>query len=614
MEIYKHKIRFTKKLFLSLFVVLSMILTLTPQSVFASNKSAKRILGELSKDGKAWEFVIPEDAGDEVVLDFTSYMDSLLQNVSTYDHFWSPGATSTKPFIIKNESGKVFKYADADFLLDMEKDASKDYHYIDGPDAYGSRPNDIPKDSVVRVASQPLQSLFGVNSPSKLTVDNVVNAEAKIQQHGQVTANEKTATIPATVNTYADYALWFYNSFYDSDAESLDDLKMVYKLNLLGYARYNDPENLSDGNTAIKESLQAKGLTDQQIQTQIVEPRDALVEGKSFGHHLRMQRGANFAWAHYDTVIVESDPQIIQLAKDVLYQYGLRFSFDSSVDYDKIMYYEADTEEERDQQWKDWFNDKGELGWSTLCKTDFKVETLAQDQLTSAQQSMKKTIGQIRIEPTKTIEFNKPYLTMPGYAVVNAHRFMGALAGLSMNVTLKSVQAANFDSKALELQKRVVGAVLEDKAFTFEISSPQKDGISFEKTTCQNDENGYIDFGMIRFDQAGEYIVSVSEVQPEKVPAGWKYDQNDINFKFTVTENGFAYDVECESPDNICFVNRYGKPSVGPQKPTKEDEINSRDGMNKPQTSDDTQIMLLIGASVISLGLMTSLYRKKEHE
>ena len=610
--------RKANKLF-SLMLAAVMTVTTVPSVAMAADKDIRptSITGERTEDGKAWQFVIPDDASGEVVLDFSDYLDAVIRVPEEQGRNWDQGRNATIPFSIKNESGRVYKYADADFTLDMNAESDDDIYYISGKSPYGERPSKIGYHSAVRTLNQPIQSLYGKGS-DRLTTEDVVKVEDKIKEHGEVKFGEKTEVIPDTVNTYAEYALWFYNTFLDAGASSLSDLPLVYKFNILGYANAYDKDGLNQGNISVKEEeLQAKGMTDEEIEEQLIRPRNELIEGIGVSKPgIHVKRGEDWAWASYSCVIFETDPEIIKLAQDVFYQYGLRFTFNADADYDKVIFNDrANSKEEQIAQWEKWLEDEGELGWSTLCQTEFDVDTLKGESLSYAQQSVKNAIGSLRLASGENVDFDKAYITMPGYAVVNAHTYMGAMKGLGLNVTLKAVEDGVYDTEALELTKKVEGAELQDGQFEFALSTEAEDGIHFENATARNDKDGKIDFGDIRFDKAGEYVVSVQEVIPEDLEEGWKYDDSVKEFLFVVTEEDFGYKIEAGAKEEKAeFVNEFTPKEEVPEKEDEPKQDPPKEEQSTPKTGDTANVMLYAGLVILAAGVViVTILRRRTH-
>ena len=612
--------RKTNKL-LGLVLAAAMTVSAVPSMALAADGDSQppSITGEKTEDGKAWQFVIPEDASGEVELDFSEYLDALVRKPGEKDQNWDPGRKATLPFTIKNESGKVYKYSDADFSLDMKAESDEDIYYISGKTPYEERPEEIGFHSAVRTLNQPLQSLYKKVGSSDLTVEEVVKAEEKINMHGEVTVGDKTEKIPDTVVTYSDYVLWYYNTFFNADAKSLSELPQVYKLNALGYAVVNNDEDLNQGNSTAQTDMMVKDMTAEQIDEQLVQPMNKLIEGRGLGYNLRVS--SNGLWATYTCVIMETDPEMIKLAQDVFYKYGLRFTFDSEADKDKVFFVDrAQSMEEMKAQMAEWMKDEGELGWTTLCNTDFSVDTLKNDTLTYAQQSVKNTIGDLKLQAGESADYDHVYLTAPAYAVVNAHRFMGALKGLGLKVSLKAVEDAHYDTEALDITKTTKGAELKDGQFEFMIGSDAEAGIHFEKTTAKNDKAGNIDFGEITFDKAGEYVVTVKEVIPEKAEEGWEYDDSVKEFLFVVTEEDFGYRIEAGAKEEKAeFVNKFTPKKVVPEKedqpkqdPPKQDPPKEEPVV--PKTGDTSNMMLYTGMLLLAAAVVTgSIFRRREN-
>lgn len=569
---------------ISICLLAVMIAAIMPSAVHAEADYRIQISGNMTRDGKAWQFVIPRNITGEVELNFSEYLDTLLRNMD--EEGWKPGKTSSLPFAIKNESKRIYKYYDMDFVLNMYDESEDGIYYIGGKFPYKERPAGTEFRSIVRTHNDPLYALYGKERDGNLTVEEVAMAEEKIAGHGIVTVEDKSAEIPLDITTYDRYLLWYYNTFCDAQAESLMELPMRDKQNLLGYEEDGSRENFRT-----TEIVEAQNLSDQQMEEGIIQPRNKIIAGRSLGHEVEIKKDVDPPIVSYECVILETNPEVINLAQAVFYEQGLKFTFDDDLGKEKT----------------DALQDEGESGWSTLCKSDLKADTLQKEELTATQASVKRALGAMRLVSDGEVVFLHPKITLCPSAVLDAHQYMGALKGMGLSMILKPVHPVQVQTKELGIRKKVEGAGLEEGRFEFGIRSDQGEGIQFEKSVARNDAKGAVDFGNITFDREGEYVVTVEEKIPEPPDKGWTFDTTKKEFLFIVREEGYGFTVEGRKKEEVAeFVNKFVSKDTK-EEPHKKDDVKPKRKIKEekpPGTGDDNHVSLYMGVGILSVVLI----------
>ena len=356
-------------------------------------------------DGK-YLYVIPEGTKGKVILDGTGYIDALIsQCVNRTGELWNPGSTSGDlPIVIQNNSDLRYSYADASFGLDEAAEAQERYHIAS---TFGGQRLGQDNDKVIlRTASQPIQALYGMTSSSSLTTANLIDVEDKVEELG--------------FDSFAAYALNYYKTNFEDakDATSLLDLPVQYQLNLMGYASPAfDYPDLVQGNMGTNMSAEAaeeflKTLTEDERANVIAVDGTGLLEGTT------------------NLYLLETDPAIIEMGRQVAYKYGIAFTFNSGV-YSVVSGESGATEENLK------YLNEG-LGWTALSNAELSAEALQENGLTKAQEAIANTAGKISLMPGGTDESSMPrgQLVMPGYAIPNAMCSTAMLRGLTMQIEL----------------------------------------------------------------------------------------------------------------------------------------------------------------------------------
>ncbi len=104
--------------------------------------------------------------------------------------------------------------------------------------------------------------------------------------------------------------------------------------------------------------------------------------------------------------------------------------------------------------------------------------------------------------------------------------------------------------------KRLTGKSLEDGQFTFRL----KDENGKKVAEATNDKDGSILFKALKFDKAGTYRYTISEVNDKQ--KGITYDSSEKTVIITVKDSGEGYlQAQVESEDQLLFTNGYEEPT-----------------------------------------------------
>ncbi len=144
----------------------------------------------------------------------------------------------------------------------------------------------------------------------------------------------------------------------------------------------------------------------------------------------------------------------------------------------------------------------------------------------------------------------------------------------------------------LEGTKELTGRDLEAEEFTFEVRDEDGNVVA----TAKNDAEGKIVFPVIELEEAGIYLLTVTEVKGSE--KGMTYDATRYAVSVQVTNENGDLDYEITYPkDGVVFKNTYKKPDP-----------------SNPNTGDPTPLFLMIALMLCSgtaVVLMVILYKRK---
>ncbi len=116
----------------------------------------------------------------------------------------------------------------------------------------------------------------------------------------------------------------------------------------------------------------------------------------------------------------------------------------------------------------------------------------------------------------------------------------------------------------VELEKNLTGKDLEKDEFEFVLNEIIKDEDgntekSIQVSGRQNDENGNIDFGHLKFSKPGQYIFEAKEIIPENKNLGYTYDDRTLRVIVDVIrhEDRDVLEAGIRYPDGTKFRNKY---------------------------------------------------------
>lgn len=119
-------------------------------------------------------------------------------------------------------------------------------------------------------------------------------------------------------------------------------------------------------------------------------------------------------------------------------------------------------------------------------------------------------------------------------------------------ITFANKYEARGTTASIGAVKRLTGKDLRDGQFTFQL----KDGSGKVIDEAKNDETGAISFKALKFDKAGTYHYTVSEVNDKQKEI--KYDSGEKAVTITVKDSASGYlEAQVESEDQLIFTNAY---------------------------------------------------------
>ena len=119
-------------------------------------------------------------------------------------------------------------------------------------------------------------------------------------------------------------------------------------------------------------------------------------------------------------------------------------------------------------------------------------------------------------------------------------------------ITFANKYEARGTTAAIGAVKRLTGKELKDGQFTFQL----KDGSGKVIDEARNDETGAISFKALKFDKAGTYHYTVSEVNDKQKEIA--YDSSEKAVTITVKDSTSGYlEAQVESEDQLIFTNAY---------------------------------------------------------
>jgi len=149
--------------------------------------------------------------------------------------------------------------------------------------------------------------------------------------------------------------------------------------------------------------------------------------------------------------------------------------------------------------------------------------------------------------------------------------------------TIISKQTASYNIEA----KKYLNGELSDKTFKFNLKEVDILGQTIENgvnITAENDENGIITFGSIRYNEAGIHFYRISEVNENE--RNYEYDSKEYTIMVQVSEYNNYYLIEKslilsddENLDEIAFYNYGGETAIELSKTW--DDSNDQDGKRK---------------------------------
>ena len=145
----------------------------------------------------------------------------------------------------------------------------------------------------------------------------------------------------------------------------------------------------------------------------------------------------------------------------------------------------------------------------------------------------------------------------------------------------------------LEGTKELTGRDLEDEEFSFEVRDEEDNVVA----TAKNDAEGKLVFSAIELEEAGIYILTVTEVKGNE--KGMVYDATKYAVSVQITEDNGDLSCEVTYPkDGVVFRNTYEKPDP-----------------SNPGTGDETPLFLLIGLMLLSGGALATMlcFRKRRN-
>ena len=278
-------------------------------SVFAAETAEKTVVEGVANETTEYiDYIIGEDAGDTVVLDGSAMEYYILNQAwNPKPGSWMPGSTAVGRMNIINESGVPYVITGIE-VDTLSPDDMEGMSYPDGYEIYGPDGLLIPTEFVQhRTLSKPLADLYGLESAVNLTLDQLVNAEAKI--------TEKYAG--AGIETYADYLLYYFQENAEEIAPSISSKEANQKAFIEAVMAAQDFSELPDeaifwmnkGNAAVE-------ATEDEV--------SAVIEGNEKAE----------IYGHWDKnknryYIYEFDPVVAQTVYSIQFKKLMFFSFDN---------------------------------------------------------------------------------------------------------------------------------------------------------------------------------------------------------------------------------------------------------------------------------------------
>lgn len=279
-------------------------------SAFAADDEATIIGGVPNEETGMIDYIIGADAGDTVVLDGTVMEQFILGKAwDEKPHGWVPGDTSVGRMQIFNQSGSAYRVTGVRVSVFSPSDL-EGVTYPEGYDIKGPDGELIPTEYVQhRIPSKPLAALYGLDSTLKLTLDQLVNAEAKI-------AEDFAGT---DVKTYADYLFWYMQNNAETIAKEFSKNTAVQQklmADIAAATRFSDlPDNAifwlqRSGNAAVN-------ATDEEVAAVTAKNPKAGIYG-----HRDKKPGSRY-------YIYEFDQEVAQTNFNIQFRQLIFFTFDN---------------------------------------------------------------------------------------------------------------------------------------------------------------------------------------------------------------------------------------------------------------------------------------------
>ena len=280
-------------------------------SALAEDEPEATVIGGVANQETGMiDYIIDEDAGDTVVLDGT-VMEQFILNKAWQENpkGWVPGDTSVGRMQIFNQSGSAYLITGVKVSVFSPADL-ENVTYPEGYDIKGPDGSLIPTEFVQhRIPSKPLAALYGLDSTLDLTLEQLVNAEAKI-------AEDFAGT---DVKTYADYLFWYIQNNAETVAKEFSKTASVQEkliADIAAATRFSElPDNAifwlqRSGNAAVN-------ATDEEVAAVIAGNPKAEI----YGH-----RDEKPSSRYY---IYEFDEEVAQANFNIQFRKLVFFSFDN---------------------------------------------------------------------------------------------------------------------------------------------------------------------------------------------------------------------------------------------------------------------------------------------
>lgn len=283
---------------------------LTGFSAFAADGEGTVIGGVPNEETGMIDYIIGADAKDTVVLDGT-VMEQFILNKAWDEkpHGWVPGDTSVGRMQIFNQSGSAYRVTDVRVSVFSPADL-EGVTYPEGYDIKGPDGELIPTEYVQhRIPSKPLAALYGLDSTLDLTLEQLVNAEAKI-------AEDFAGT---DVKTYADYLFWYMQNNAETVAKEFSKTASVQEklmADIAAATRFSElPDNAifwlqRSGNAAVN-------ATDEEVAAVTAKNPKAGIYG-----HRDKKPGSRY-------YIYEFDEEVAQANFNIQFRQLIFFTFDN---------------------------------------------------------------------------------------------------------------------------------------------------------------------------------------------------------------------------------------------------------------------------------------------